>query len=235
MTSNLNRTGLLNRSGLLNLKKTSILNRVLTFNRNQSTSTPRLIQLYNGSLSDVYRKLKVFSFGSLGAAFAISPIITILDAPINTAGRIFLITTALTTSITSTAMINWCGKPYVSSMKVLSIGDRQSVELITHSFTLKKLRTLVHDTTWLRRADRPLATWEICDGDVSAAATHGRDDGVREVIAQTFHLTSGKLIGEWFVIWKRDGDSVSAEVQKTGAVDRYFNVDEKYVPSVRVN
>lgn len=205
------------------------------FSRLQSTqSSQKLVQLYNGSLSDVYRKLKVFSFGSLGAAFAISPIITILDAPINTAGRIFLITTALGTSITSTAMINWCGKPYVSSMKVLSSGDRQMVELITHSFTLKKLRTVVHDTRWLRRADRPLATWEVCDGELRVGAAEGRDEGVKEVVAETFDVKSDKKIGEWFVVWKRDGDLVVAEVQKTGAVDIYFNVDERSVPSVRV-
>ncbi|TIA93369.1 hypothetical protein E3P99_00215 [Wallemia hederae] len=180
-----------------------------------SQSTQRITQLYTGSLSDVYRKLKVFSFGSLGAAFAISPIIAVLDAPINTAGRIFLITTALGTSITSTGMIQWC-------------------ELITHSFSLKKLRTIVHDTQWLRRADRPLATWEVSDGELRASADSYRDDGVKEIVAETFDVKSDNKIGEWFVLWKRQGDAVVGEVQKTGAVDRYFNVDEKSVPSVKV-
>ncbi|EIM21214.1 hypothetical protein WALSEDRAFT_46690 [Wallemia mellicola CBS 633.66] len=205
--------------------------------RLQSThAIPKIVQLYNGSLSDVYRKLKVFSFGSLGAAVAISPIIAILDAPINTAGRVFLITTALGTSVTSTAMINWCGKPYVSSMKVLvnPSNSRQSVELITHSLTLRKLRTVVHDTQWLRRADRPLASWEVSDGELTSTIGEGRDHDVREVIAETFDVKSDKKIGEWFVIWKRSGDSLTAEVQKSGAVDRYFNVDEKSVPSVKV-
>ncbi|TIB93736.1 hypothetical protein E3Q10_03361 [Wallemia mellicola] len=183
--------------------------------RLQSThAIPKIVQLYNGSLSDVYRKLKVFSFGSLGAAVAISPIIAILDAPINTAGRVFLITTALGTINPS--------------------NSRQSVELITHSLTLRKLRTVVHDTQWLRRADRPLASWEVSDGELTSTIGEGRDHDVREVIAETFDVKSDKKIGEWFVIWKKSGDSLAAEVQKSGAVDRYFNVDEKSVPSVKV-
>ncbi|TIB70697.1 hypothetical protein E3Q22_00481 [Wallemia mellicola] len=183
--------------------------------RLQSThAIPKIVQLYNGSLSDVYRKLKVFSFGSLGAAVAISPIIAILDAPINTAGRVFLITTALGTINPS--------------------NSRQSVELITHSLTLRKLRTVVHDTQWLRRADRPLASWEVSDGELTSTIGEGRDHDVREVIAETFDVKSDKKIGEWFVIWKKSGDSLTAEVQKSGAVDRYFNVDEKSVPSVKV-
>ena len=186
-------------------------------------SNKKITTLYNGTLSEVYRKLKVFSFGSLGAAFAISPIMAILDAPLNTAGRVFLISTALTTSITSTAMINWCGKPYVDSLKVLTNEDngRQSLEIITHSFTLRKLKTIVHDSQWLRHTDRPLAVWEIKDDELSSTVSEDRKEDQREIIAETFDLKTDNKIGEWFVNWsKKDDNNLIGKVEKVGTVDR---------------
>ena len=76
----------------------------------------RVLATYEGPLSATFRRLKLFSLGSLALASVLTPVLLLAPGEISMAGRVGLCITALATSGVSTALIAWIGTPYVGTM-----------------------------------------------------------------------------------------------------------------------
>jgi hypothetical protein len=76
--------------------------------------------IYIGPLTQTFRRLKIFSLSSLVLASSLSPFILIVRSCLPTTAHAALAATALGTSGVSTALVAWCGRPYVTAMRSLS-------------------------------------------------------------------------------------------------------------------
>ena|SRR6266851_8403686 len=76
--------------------------------------------IYVGPLTQTFRRLKIFSLSSLALASTLSPFIFIVESSLPSTARAALATTALATSGVSTALVGWCGRPYVTALRRLS-------------------------------------------------------------------------------------------------------------------
>ncbi|KAH9976156.1 hypothetical protein BGW80DRAFT_1291663 [Lactifluus volemus] len=76
--------------------------------------------IYVGPLAQTFRRLKIFSLSSLALATSLSPFIFIIESSLPSAARVGLATTALATSGVSTALVAWCGRPYVTTLRRLT-------------------------------------------------------------------------------------------------------------------
>ncbi|KAG8686005.1 hypothetical protein FRC08_012788, partial [Ceratobasidium sp. 394] len=184
---------------------------------------------YSGPLSSTFRNLKIFSLSSLTLASALTPFIFIIEAPLTLSARIALAATALGTSISSTALIGWCGKPYVVSMRRLP--DSEAIELTTTDTFLRKRRTTVFSPQFFQPTSRPFATWELPDtftADIEPARQ--RSNGGVEVVAIT-RDTSGKILGQWEIEWREESGRLVGTIRKSGQTIRHFNVHEELLDS----
>lgn len=76
--------------------------------------------IYVGPLTRTFRRLKIFSLSSLALASSLSPFIFIVESSLPSTARAALATTALATSGVSTALVAWCGRPYVTTLRNLA-------------------------------------------------------------------------------------------------------------------
>lgn len=76
--------------------------------------------IYVGPLTQTFRRLKIFSLSSLVLASTLSPFIFIVESSLPSTARAALAATALATSGVSTALVGWCGRPYVTTLRRLS-------------------------------------------------------------------------------------------------------------------
>jgi len=76
--------------------------------------------IYVGPLTQTFRRLKIFSLSSLVLASSLSPFIFIVESSLPSTARAALATTALATSGVSTALVAWCGRPYVTTLRNLA-------------------------------------------------------------------------------------------------------------------
>ncbi|KAI0002224.1 hypothetical protein BJV74DRAFT_794010 [Russula compacta] len=76
--------------------------------------------MYVGPLTSTFRRLKIFSLSSLVLASSLSPFIFIVESSLPSTARAALATTALVTSGVSTALVAWCGRPYVTTLRRLT-------------------------------------------------------------------------------------------------------------------
>jgi len=76
--------------------------------------------IYVGPLTQTFRRLKIFSLSSLALASSLSPLIFIVESSLPSTARVALATTALATSGVSTALVAWCGRPYVTALRNLA-------------------------------------------------------------------------------------------------------------------
>ncbi|KAF8342942.1 uncharacterized protein EI90DRAFT_2885241, partial [Cantharellus anzutake] len=158
---------------------------------------------YTGPLATAYHRVKLFSISSLGLAAALTPIIFVVEAPIPTSARTALAFTAVIASGGSTALIAWCGAPYVEFMRHLSPSTPSAgVAIHTKSFWLKDLSTEVYDTAFLGPTTRAFAKWELVSL-VRMERTTGRYPGAQEIVARTKDH-SGRVVGEWVIDWNAD-------------------------------
>ncbi|KAI8064441.1 hypothetical protein BC940DRAFT_335283, partial [Gongronella butleri] len=63
--------------------------------------------IYTGPLSNVAKKLKLFSVTSLGLGCGISPFVFIIDVPVPMIAKAALVGAAVATSAASTGLIQW--------------------------------------------------------------------------------------------------------------------------------
>lgn len=102
--------------------------------------------VYRGPLTKPFRNLKIFSLSSVGLTISLSPVLFIVDSGLPMTARISLACIALGTSGLSTALIAFCAKPYVTSMRRFRpdrAGSAEVVEMTTQSLFLKPLVTTV--------------------------------------------------------------------------------------------
>ncbi|KIJ15590.1 hypothetical protein PAXINDRAFT_133680 [Paxillus involutus ATCC 200175] len=188
---------------------------------------------YQGPLTQTFRRLKIFSLASLGLTFTMAPFIFIVESSLPMSARIFLAATAISTSGISTALVSWCGAPYVSHLRRLipaENGGIEGIEMTTLTLTLKKQITRVYDSDFLVETRRPFAKWELAQEiqlpppseDALTAAKSGAP-GEEETVAETLN-EKGEIIGRWIVKW---GEAGAGTCQATGRVLRYFNVHEE--------
>jgi len=196
-----------------------------------STNSNTTPAFYIGPLAQTFRSLKIFSLGSFALATSISPFMFVIESPLPTSARAAMAITALVTSGASTALVGWCGAPYVSSMRRIpgyNNAPDGGVEMITKTLLLRDLRTTVYDTSFLGKATRPFATWELVP-QVRVQAEEGRTDGLEEVVARTTD-ENGQVQGEWRVRWTKaidDPNYLLGKVNPHGKLVRHFNVHEE--------
>jgi hypothetical protein len=82
--------------------------------------------IYVGPLTQTFRRLKIFSLSSLALATSLSPLIFVVESCLPSTARAALATTALATSGASTALVSWCGRPYVTTLRSLSLPTAKS-------------------------------------------------------------------------------------------------------------
>ena len=103
-------------------------------------------QIYNGPLSATFKRLKIFSLGSLGLSITLAPFMFLVESSLPVPARLALASIAIGTSGLSTALVGWCGKPYVYTLKRLKTeGGREGLELFTYSLILRSRITRVWD------------------------------------------------------------------------------------------
>jgi len=172
---------------------------------------------YQGPLTSTFRHLKIFSLSSLALSFAVTPFMFIMESSLPLGARAALAATAITTSGLSTALISWCGNPYVVALRSFKSPDDpdiEGLEMTTLSILLRERVTRVYDSQFLVPTKRPFATWEL------AATTQfpvkGVTPGKEETIAETVDA-SGAILGRWIVKW---GDDDRGTCRRVGKVVR---------------
>ncbi|QRV98114.1 transmembrane protein [Ceratobasidium sp. AG-Ba] len=184
---------------------------------------------YTGPLSTTFRNLKIFSLSSLTLAVTLTPFIFIIEAPLSLSARIALAATALGTSASSTALIGWCGKPYVISMR--RVPDSNAVELITTNTLLRERCTTVFDPQFLQPTPRPFATWEIPNTFTADLEPGGKRSGGNIEMITITRDTSGSVLGQCNIEWKEEEGKLVGTVQRSGDPIRHFNVHEELLDS----
>jgi hypothetical protein len=101
---------------------------------------------YEGPLTSTFRRLKLFSLSSLGLTTALGPFIFIVESGLPYSARVALASMAFGTSWTSTAMVAWCGKPYVTTLQRIKAeenGGSGGLEMTTFTLFLSPRVTKV--------------------------------------------------------------------------------------------
>ncbi|CAA7258964.1 unnamed protein product [Cyclocybe aegerita] len=147
--------------------------------------------------------------------------------------RLALASIALGTSGLSTALVSWCAKPYVTTLRRFrpdGSGTAEELEMTTLSLTLQPRITKVYDPSFLIETRRPLAKWELAEKiALTPIRTHAVGtnlhpaDGQEETVAETADA-NGNVMGRWIVKWGENGVGTCHQV---GHVIRYFNVHEE--------
>ncbi|PSR72742.1 hypothetical protein PHLCEN_2v11437 [Hermanssonia centrifuga] len=198
--------------------------------RETTTNDPDTV--YHGPLTQTFRRLKIFSLSSLTLSFAMTPFIFLIEtaSAVPFAGRVALAGTVLATSSVSTALVAWCGQPYVTSLRWLPSHESTSeasdaagkqasgVELMTMTLGLHRRITRVYDTAFLVPTNRPFAKWELAEvfklPETEAQAEKCKSALPREeTIAETTDK-EGSVIGRWIVKWDESGTGACRGVGK---------------------
>jgi hypothetical protein len=169
---------------------------------------------YQGPLASTFRRVKIFSLSSFALSVALAPFMFIIESSLPLSARFILAATAITTSGVSTALVSWCGDPYVISLRPLKSPDNHGVEgleMTTYSLWLRKRVTRVYDTEFLVGTKRPLANWELAQS--IQAPEKGATQGQEETVAETLDA-SGTLLGRWIVRWGADNRGTCRRVGK---------------------
>ncbi|KAI0776249.1 hypothetical protein BD413DRAFT_527706 [Trametes elegans] len=194
-------------------------------------------EVYYGPLATTFRRLKILSLSSLTLTFALTPFIFVLEttSSVPLSGRAALAAIAMATSSVSTALVAWCGRPYVTTLRVLesapaaaAAGGGRAVEMTTLTLGLHKRVTTVYDPAFLVPTSRPFATWELAEAfrlaEPEAADARARGLIPREETVAETKTADGAVIGRWVVSWDEHGVGTCREV---GKVPRYFNVHQE--------
>ncbi|KAI9465257.1 hypothetical protein BJY52DRAFT_1202399 [Lactarius psammicola] len=186
--------------------------------------------IYIGPLTQTFRRLKIFSLSSLALAGSLSPFIFIVESSLPSTARVALAATALATSGVSTALVAWCGKPYVTTLRRLSsttptptpiaVASQQQqhtthshnenapagIELTTLTLALTPRATRVYDPAFLGDTTRAFARWELARSvQLPPEDAAGVRPGEEETVAETLD-SAGKVLGRWIVTWGENGE-----------------------------
>jgi hypothetical protein len=192
--------------------------------------------VYHGPLTSTVRRLKIFSLSSLALSATLTPFMFVVESSLPLSARFALATTAIVTSAGSTALVAWCGSPYVTTLRRLNVNG--GIEMTTFTLGLKPLVTRVYDTAFLVESKRPFAKWELAER-VPALANPGCHE-CEETVAESLDAT-GAVMGRWVVKWSEDGQGTCHQVGKVARYvgqcvsmidiplkpSRYFNVHDE--------
>lgn len=120
--------------------------RTSTGNENESITEDVYDKVYVGPLESTFRRLKVFSLASLTLSTTLAPFMFVIESNLPPTARLALASIAITTSATSTAMVAWCGKPYVTQLRYIrpeENGGAEGMEMTTMSLLMKPRITRV--------------------------------------------------------------------------------------------
>ena len=191
---------------------------VLVRYRGLSTSpsepTPTSEIAYQGPLTNTFRRLKIFSLSSLTLSVALVPFIFVIEASgIPLSARFALAGVAMATSSVSTALVAWCGSPYVT--KLQRVQKDHTLQMTTLTLGLRERVTSVYDTSFLKGTSRPFAKWELAERVVLEGEEQRRRAvaGTQETVAETADA-KGKLVGSWVVTWGENGEGTCKQVGK---------------------
>ena len=186
--------------------------RSLSTSPNEPTSTPGVA--YQGPLTKTFRRLKIFSLSSLTLSAALAPFIFVIEASgIPLSARFALAGVAITTSGVSTALVAWCGSPYVTTLQ--RVEKDHALQMTTLTLGLKERITSVYDTSFLKETSRAFAKWELADH----IQLEGKEQqqravaGTQETVAETTDAKGG-LVGSWVVTWGENGEGTCKQVGK---------------------
>ncbi|KAH9955036.1 hypothetical protein BC827DRAFT_1101741, partial [Russula dissimulans] len=178
--------------------------------------------IYVGPLTPTFRRLKIFSLSSLALASVLSPFMFIIESSLPFTARAALATAAIGTSSVSTALVAWCGRPYVTILRRLKARTPSTtptapthshnenapagIELTTLSLTLSPRATRVYDPAFLGDTTRAFARWELARSvqlpPEDAASVR---PGTEETVAETLN-GAGDVLGRWIVTWGENGE-----------------------------
>ena len=100
--------------------------------------------IYHGPMAATFRRLKIFSLSSLGLSVTLAPFMFILESSLPVFARLALISIALGSTSISTALISWCAKPYVNTLRrSYSEGGAEEIEMTTVNLFLQPRITKV--------------------------------------------------------------------------------------------
>jgi hypothetical protein len=100
--------------------------------------------IYHGPLTTTFRRLKIFSLTSLGLSVTLAPFMFILESSLPLIARLSLISIALGLTSLSTALISWCAKPYVNTLRrSYNKGGAEEIEMTTLNLFLQPRITKV--------------------------------------------------------------------------------------------
>ncbi|EJD08028.1 uncharacterized protein FOMMEDRAFT_16553 [Fomitiporia mediterranea MF3/22] len=157
----------------------------------------------------------------------------VIETSLPFVARIALASTAMLTSSVSTALVGWCGHPYVSTIRTLSEQHQSDsaeakvngIQLETLTLTLRPRYTNVYDTAFLTETRRPFAKWELAKCITLEKPVLGTPS--EETVAETLDA-QGRVLGRWIVFW--NDDRTRGTCWGEGKVQRFFNVHEEILP-----
>ncbi|KAF8633388.1 hypothetical protein AX17_004559 [Amanita inopinata Kibby_2008] len=150
----------------------------------------------------------------------------IVESSLPLTARLALASIAIGTSGLSTALVGWCGKPYVGTLRPLTATDgSEGLELTTYSLTLRPRITRVFDPYFLIETKRPFAKWELAESLTLPPdrPVKSLEKGQEETVAETLDA-SDNVLGRWIVHWEEGGQG---KCREAGNVVRHFNVHEE--------
>lgn len=101
---------------------------------------------YIGPLALTFQRLKIFSISSFSASCALAPFMFIVESNLPMSARVSLASIAVGTSGISTALVGWCGQPYVITLRYLTpeeSGGAEGIEMTTQTLLLRQRVTRV--------------------------------------------------------------------------------------------
>jgi len=119
----------------------------------------------------------------------------------------------MATSGVSTALVAWCGSPYVT--KLQRIEKDNVLQMTTLTLGLNERITNVYDSSFLKETSRGFAKWELADH----ITLEGKEQqqraiaGTQETVAETTDAKGG-LVGSWVVTWGENGEGTCKQVGK---------------------
>lgn len=180
-------------------------------NAEKPVEAPRpVLATYTGPMAATFYRLKLFSLGSLTLASAFTPVFLLAASDLSLAGRLGLSATAIVTSVVSTALVAWIGKPYVGRMSLLppatqGKGQEPVIEAYTITWRIRTLQTRIYQPSLIRPTSRPFASWELPENPGGVfnlpQSSSGRESGAKEdriLVSETVDAKSGKSVGKWW-------------------------------------
>ncbi|KAI9304436.1 hypothetical protein BJ944DRAFT_163580 [Cunninghamella echinulata] len=183
-----------------NIYKSTLLCRrfTTTTNNNKEKNT-----IYTGPLSNVAKKLKLFSVTSLGLGCGISPFIFIIDVPVPLIAKTALVGAAIATSGASTGLIQWVMSPYVTKITADNTLEPKELEIHTLSFLAKDHVTKV-SVNALQPSSRIFTSLMV--SDLSQATGYIKDKSVKPKSLFYIHPE----------LCEEEGSSIKKVIDQTG-------------------